>query len=326
MPRHAQFSTLYTETPHDWPTLHAAAALTFALAVSSGASLGVSLPVFGQLVVFAVLTAVVGIPHGGLDHRFGRAVCGPWAGKWWPGVFFLSYLSVGLSVLAGWTLMPLTTIAAFFLLAAIHFGEEESLPMSAVEGGMVIWIPFLARPREATSLLSLVCPGEMSGSLQNALSDVRPLLWVLALVLTGRVSYLAWVGLRDRERGALLKACRLAAFTVLFATAPVLIGFVAYFCGWHSTRELGGLANRVDPGRPSQGLMRVIRMSAPLSILLIVATVLAACWRFANGHSLEAVVLQAGFLTLSAVAVPHILLHKIAARLRVDPFFEVAQS
>jgi hypothetical protein len=47
---------------------------------------------------------------------------------------------------------PVVTIAIFFLLSALHFGEEGPFPMAAVEGGMVIWVPFLARPEEAPYL------------------------------------------------------------------------------------------------------------------------------------------------------------------------------
>jgi Brp/Blh family beta-carotene 15,15'-monooxygenase len=324
MPRYAHALAKYPEVLQDWTTLHAAAAL--ALALSAGAGLGNCLPVFGRVVVFAVLTAVVGIPHGGLDHRFGRAVCSPWVGKWWSVAFPLTYLSVALLVLAGWVMVPLTMIMSFFLWASFHFGEGGWSPMAAVEGAMVIWIPFLARPEDASSLLAMVIPGPMSGSVQNILSRVTPLLWALAFLFAAHLITMVWVGIRDRETRTFLKACRLTAFAVLFATAPVLIGFVTFFCGWHSTRELVDLARRMDPSRPSRGLSRVILLSAPLSILVVVATRLGAWWRFADGHSLQLVVVQGTFLALSAVAVPHILSHKIADRLGVDPFSAAAQS
>jgi Brp/Blh family beta-carotene 15,15'-monooxygenase len=132
--------------------------------------------------------------------------------------------------------------------------------------------------------------------------------------------------MRDREARTVLKACRATAFAVMFATTPVLISFASFFCGWHSTRELVELTKRMDSSRPSRGLWRVLRVSAPLSILLIVVIALAACWRFADGRPLESVVVQGVFLGLSAVAVPHILLHWIADRLIVDPFAVEAGS
>ena len=314
------------ELSHDGSTLRAATALAFTLALCAAASLGVSLPILGQVVVFAVLTAVVGIPHGGLDHRFGRAVCRPRVGGWWPLAFFSAYLGVASLVLAGWVLAPLTTIAIFFVLSAIHFGDEGSWPLSVVEGGMVIWVPFLTRPRETTRLLVMVTPGHLSESITSAAYQVRPLLWSLALVSAGGVMRLVWVGVRDRDLRAVLKAFRLTAFAVLFAVSPVLLGFMTFFCGWHSTRELADLAVRVNPSRPWDGLLRVIRMSAPLSALLIVAIGLAGWWRLAGGLPLESVVVQGVFLGLSAVAIPHILLHAIADRLGVDPFAAEAGS
>jgi Brp/Blh family beta-carotene 15,15'-monooxygenase len=326
MPRYEHILAKYPDDRRLWLTLLAAAALAFTLVFFVELHLGLSLPVFGQVVLFAVLTAVIGIPHGGLDHRFGRAICRPLAGKWWPVVFFVTYSSIGLLVLAGWVMVPLTTIAFFFLLSAIHFGEKGSLPMAAVEGGMVIWIPFLARPNEATALLALVTPGRISGSIQGVLSEARPLLWALAFVLAVHVTQLAFVGMRHRDRRSVLKACRLTAFAVVFAATPVLLSFATFFCGWHSTRELVDLAYRMDPSRPSRGLWRVLQISAPLSILLCAVITLAASWRFTYGYSLESVVVQGVFLGLSAVAVPHILLHAIADRFVVDPLRTEASS
>ena len=296
------------------------------LAFSTVSSLEVTLPVFGQVIVFAILTEAVGIPHGGLDHRFGSAVCRPLAGKWWPLAFYSAYIAVGLMVIAGWVIAPLSTIAIFFILSSIHFGESGSFAMAAFEGGMVIWIPFLARSREASSLLSLVAPGQISGSIQNIVCEMRPFLWLLLIVLAVRVSRLVWVGISDREPQTILKATRLIAFGVMFATAPVLISFATFFCGWHSTRELFDLSKRMDPSRPFRGLLRVLRESAPLSLLLIGVISFAAYWRVSNGHPFEAVVIQGVFLGLSAVAVPHILLHAIADRLIVDPFAAEAGS
>ncbi len=303
-----------------WSTGHAAVVVVLALGLSAATAVRISVPALGQTLLLAVMTAVVGIPHGALDHRFGRALCRPWAGRWWPFVFAAGYLSVGSLILAGWVITPLVTIAIFFLLSAFHFGGEGPFPMAVVEGGMVIWVPFLARPVEAVRLLSWVTPGRQTESIQSFVVEVRPFLWVLALILAGRVIWVASVGLCDSRPRIVLEAVRLAVFAGLFATAPVLLSFIAFFCGWHSTREIAQLAARANPSRPFRGLAWVIRESAPLTVVVVIATAVAAWWQLAGGQSAELVVVQAVFLGLSAVAVPHILLHAIAQRLHVDPF------
>jgi Brp/Blh family beta-carotene 15,15'-monooxygenase len=154
----------------------------------------------------------------------------------------------------------------------------------------------------------------------------RPIVWVFASVLAGRVIWLAWIGGRDRNPTVVLEALRLTAFAGLFATAPVLLSFVTYFCGWHSTRELRELALQANPTDPFHGMTRVIRESAPLTLVVVSATAFAAWWRLSGGHSAELVTVQAVFLGLSAVAVPHILLHAIARKHHAGPFCSEANG
>lgn len=310
---------------HSWSAGHAGISAVLAVSLAAGVASGLSFPGGVQLVLLAALTAVVGTPHGGLDHLVGRAVCRPIAGRWWPVVFSTCYLGLASVVLAGWVVAPLATALAFFLASAVHFGEGGRLPMAAVEGGMVIWIPFLARSGEASQLLSWVTPGHPSAIILDAAVVARPLLWGLALATAGRIAWLLWFGVLDRSPSRVIEAIRLAAFAGLFATVPVLVSFLAYFCGWHSTRELARLARWANPSRPVLGLSRVAWLSAPLTVMTVAATSLTAGF-YSSGRAVEGVVVQAVFLGLSAVAIPHIVLHAIAGKLGVHPFAAGAGS
>ena len=133
-------------------------------------------------VLLAVAVAVVGMPHGGLDHVVGRAVFEPLAGRWWSVVFLSSYLLIALAVVAGWWLMPLVTIALFFTASAFHFGNTEvgGRWVSPVLGGMVIWMPILARPDEVSSILGWIITRDSADDLAAVLPSVKVLSWVLA--------------------------------------------------------------------------------------------------------------------------------------------------
>jgi hypothetical protein len=193
-----------------------------AVGLSVAAAGSVSVPIGWQTLLLAAMTAVIGVPHGGLDHRFGRGVCHRWTGRWWPIVFAVGYLLIVTLVLVGWVIVPMATIGLFFVLSAIHFGDGESLPLAAVEGGMVIWVPFLARPEEAARLLAWVTPGRLSESIERAAVELRPLAWALAAFMIGRIIVLAWAGARDRSLRAAVEAFRLTAFAGLGArTGPV---------------------------------------------------------------------------------------------------------
>jgi len=261
----------------------------------------------------AAVVGVVGMPHGGLDHLFGLAVFEPYVGRWWRATFLLAYLGVAMVVVVGWFAAPAVTIALFFLVSAVHFGDDPTQGgFAPLDGGLIIWVPLIARPSEVATLLSWIVPGGDIEAIRQAVTAARPFLFALAGAFT--VQLLVLLG-----RGHVWAALRPALFAGLFAMLPVLISFGLYFCGWHSLREMIALSRRADPDRPWNGLRTVVRMSALRAGLAVVCTGLAA-WYFAADRHLTPVVVQAVFLGLSALAVPHILLHAAARWLGADPF------
>jgi Brp/Blh family beta-carotene 15,15'-monooxygenase len=270
--------------------------------------------VAAQAVALAVLVAVVGLPHGGLDHRVGRAVLRPALGRRWPRAFAPAYLGVMALVLAGWVLAPLPTLAGFVLLSAVHFGTADGeagspggLVRAALFGGMVVWVPALVRPAEFTRLLTWVVPGEWPEELLFA-PAVRCALWLALAAVLGCVA------VRPVRAGV-----PTLGFVALFALAPPLVGFAAYFCGWHSTRELARLARQAAPGEPLVGLGRVLAAAAPVAALA--ALLGAVGWAVAEAdRPLTPGLVRTVFVGLSAVAVPHMLLDLVAARTGANPF------
>jgi len=259
----------------------------------------------------ATMVAIVGMPHGGLDHLFGRELFRPRFGAFWVVVFGLAYLGTAGLVLLGWFVAPTLTVVLFFLISAIHFGDEENVrqPLRAVEGGMVIWVPLLFRQSEVAELLAWVVPGGDPERTRAGIIAAQPLLWAIAIF------FIANLMVCNR----ITSAVRNMAFFTLFVFAPTLVSFVVYFCCWHSTRELMELARRAYPLSPWRGLRRVMITAAPMAGLAVAATA-AAAWWFSGDRGLPPVLVQAVFLGLSAVAVPHILLHAAARNYGADPF------
>jgi Brp/Blh family beta-carotene 15,15'-monooxygenase len=145
-----------------------------------------------------------------------------------------------------------------------------------------------------------------------ALARVRPLIWALLALFVCDLLVLS-------IHGKKWVAARCAIFAVAFALLPVLVSFCCFFCGWHSVRELAGLAKRANPTNPLQGFVRVVRLAIPMAALAAIATV-AMAWWFAAERDPTSVVVRGVFLGLSALAVPHILLHEAADRLGAEPF------
>jgi Brp/Blh family beta-carotene 15,15'-monooxygenase len=296
------------------------------IAICAAATAALSLwgtPEFSVLVYgAAILVAILGVPHGGLDHWTGRRLLATrFRGSWWI-MFFPCYLAVGVAVAMSWFVFPVATVIGFFLLSAWHFGREDqqrarhvtgnhppadlvSHVFAVASGGLVIWVPALVRPAEMQALLTLIIPSSDG-------SQAAQIVWltqVLAMVL---FPIACLTGLRqimgnDRDWSDLVPA----ATAGLSATAPILISFTAYFCLWHSI--LGLIRLQSEEGLTSRQL---IAATVPLSALAVLGVMVIA-WLFR--HSMGAIStdsipasLQALFIGLSAIAVPHLLLHEWA--------------
>ncbi len=232
------------------------ASLAICIALAFWAGVMFSMPL--QVTVLAFAVAGIGLPHGGFDHWTGRRLVerGIFRNM---STFLAAYLAVLSLVVIGWYAAPLFTLLAFFALSAWHFGlEEEDERTSSLQplewlgmvarGGMVIWVPAVFQASAVERLLLAIIPDGSVATAQAAVICLRtlaPLLGVLTI-------FDVWTHWNRPQRTGTSSSSlrwtallRIACFGLLFATAPPLISFGVYFCGWHSIRGLLHLRRRV---------------------------------------------------------------------------------
>ena len=71
------------------------------------------------------LISTIGISHGALDNLKGYKVL-KFYGIKKKYLFYLTYIIISLIVIFFWILLPLLTLSLFLLVAAYHFGREDS--------------------------------------------------------------------------------------------------------------------------------------------------------------------------------------------------------
>ncbi|MCS7468055.1 Brp/Blh family beta-carotene 15,15'-dioxygenase [Stieleria sp. ICT_E10.1] len=265
------------------------------------------MPTTVTLAGLVVAVSLVGIPHGGLDHWTGRRLLGNRFPRTWAMIFFPSYVAVALVVALGWWVIPLATVVAFSLVSAWHFGIEDEQVMgrssvlnhllAIAVGGLVIWIPVLTQPDRVGSLLGSIVPPELILSTGTIVWTTR---WIAAALLPLAVSAILRGLMTHEHRG---RAARNLCFALMFLTADVLVSFGIYFCGWHSIRGLRGLTTT-----HRRSLPQVLLATTPLSVAAIVLSVIGM-WFWSSGQFLSDAVARTLFIGLSAIAVPHLLLH-----------------
>jgi beta-carotene 15,15'-dioxygenase len=269
--------------------------------------------------VLAVLVAVIGLPHGAADHRFARPRLEPVLGMAWLPVFLAGYLAIAVLVVCGWFLAPAATVVAFFIASAWHFGQEEPrFPVSPrglravsrfARGGLVIWTPLVFHARDVHTILGLVAPGGSGVAIQHATGLLTACSWLMLPLAAAAWSLQGLVAIRrtgQRRRVLLADNALVASLVVLFAVASPLVSFPVYFCGWHSARGLARLRRELGESWPE-----LARSLAPLTVGAIAVVGLAA-WLVLGGAGWNGTLIRATFVGLSAVAVPHLLLHGVA--------------
>ena len=301
--------------------MHAASITLLAWAMIGAACFfpaAAAIPVGG---VLALLVAVVGLPHGAADHRFARRRLEPLLGPAWGSVFLLAYLTIASGVVLGWFFEPAATILVFFLASAWHFGQEEpdlapgprGMKMlrpafRVARGGLVIWVPVAFQRDEVVRILSLTAPHGVAPQIQWAVDALVVCSWAMLAI---EVVAVVWQSLSAvasggrRRRILLLDILMLVSLVTVLAWMNPIVGFMVYFCGWHSARGLRRLRRELG-----ESWWQLALGLAPMTALSIALIALTACLVM-QAPTWNDTLIRATFVGLSAVAVPHLVLHGV---------------
>jgi len=173
-------------------------------------------------------------------------------------------------------------------------------------------------------MLRMIVPSKDAGVAEQIVFLTRSMAMVLCPVA------LVACLLQLKREGQDFNAWVPVATAGIAAIAPILVSFTAYFCLWHSILGLSRL-------RSQEGLKgpQFVASILPLS-LMAVAGVIAAGWFFRQSLGTSSVgpssvgtlpeSLQTLFIGLSAIAVPHLLLHGWAGLARRPSYRPETQS
>jgi Brp/Blh family beta-carotene 15,15'-monooxygenase len=296
--------------------MHAASVILLSWAMIGAACCAPSAGGLATAFSLAVLVAFVGLPHGAADHRFARPRLEPVFGPAWIVVFLLGYAIVAWSVALGWFLAPAATIVLFFLLSAWHFGQEEPrLPIGPrslrpvfrfARGGLVIWTPLVFRNDEVLRMLEVITPNGLGPETRWAVGALTGLAWSMLMIaaVAWCLQGMAAVEAVGRRRRALfLDNALVVSLVTLLAVTSTVVGFLVYFCAWHSARGLQRLRRELG-----ESWWQLAASLAPLTVasVALISVGAAAALR---ASSWDVTLIRATFVGLSAVAVPHLLLH-----------------
>ncbi|MEX5718946.1 beta-carotene 15,15'-dioxygenase, Brp/Blh family [Geodermatophilus maliterrae] len=281
------------------------AVLTAVLALSvlaPGAVAAAAVPV-------AVAGAVVGVPHGAVDHLV------PW---WWSdrrraprrflALVVVGYAAVAVAATSALLLVPTPALAAALVLSALHFGRGEvvawaeragrpvpgpaaDLPPCVAHGLAVVGLLLWRDPDTTDPWVRPLSAGIADAALASRSAG-------LVLVAGSVAAAVVWLLARRRVHDA----AELVLVAAVFAVAPPLAAFGAYFGLWHAVRHTGrllDLARAAEGGRGwGPAARRLARAAAGPSAVALAAV--AVLWQLGDVAGLQAQV-----SVLLALTFPH---------------------
>jgi len=256
--------------------------------------------------LFTIL--IIGISHGSLDNIKGTKLLKLFGYK--SSVLFYSiYLIISLSIIILWLILPNTVLLLFLIVAAFHFGKEDTVFsfkkkffMSEIlfflKGSSVIIAPLLFQ-RDATNTIFKTL---------NFYVFETPIFSNQFLVAFLFLSFLSSIYISN-QKNADIKALMIMDFLSLiilnFFLTPVL-AFTLYFCFLHSIRHSISLIFELDKFF-KVGLKKFISKAVPLTFLTGIVF-LIAIYFLNNFYKLDEAIYKVIFIGLASLTFPHILL------------------
>lgn len=277
---------------------------TAVFTIATGAVLGVAVWLTGSgndssvLILTALAIAVLfGMPHGALDLprariELGLTRRGPLA------LFFVVYLGLVAACIALWWWQPRLALATFLAYSAWHFAGDWRFDdrLAAWAGGLTtIGAPTLCHSDRVTEILRQITGG----------ADVSFIVAATALAGVAGLALFAKRCLHQRDRASL----ELALLWVLALSLPPLAFLAVYYGALHALRQTDCvLANLGNTRR------RALREAVLSSLAVVAVGALAATLLIVIlDTSPNAALLQAVFVGLAALTVPHMLLDGLLA-------------
>ena len=258
------------------------------------------------LIISLLLILSIGISHGSLDHIKGKKLLKILGFKS-SSIFYISYVIVGSITIIIWLLFPKFLLFLFLIVAAFHFGKEDSDFISKnknfeliyfFKGSLVIISPLLFHKNETLTIFKSLNFDISTNILIN--NEVLYLFIFLSFISNIILSLN-----KSFDVKSLLLMDFLSILILNYFLNPVL-AFTFYFCFLHSIRHSISLIKEINTNL-KKGLPIFIKKALPLTIITIFGYIFAI-YILNNYNELNDSIYKVIFIGLASLTFPHILL------------------
>ena len=258
------------------------------------------------LIVSLFLILTIGISHGSLDHIKGKKLIKVLGFKS-SSIFYFGYIFVGLTTIFIWILFPKFLLLLFLIIAAFHFGKEDSEFINKnknfeliyfLKGSLIIVAPLLFHKSETLSIFKSLNFDITSNAL---ISNEILYLFIFLSLISNIILSLN----KSFESKSLLLMDFLSILILNYFLNPI-IAFTIYFCFLHSIRHSISLIKEINKNI-KKGFPIFLKKALPLTIFTIFGYFFAIYF-LNNYNEFNESVYKAIFIGLASLTFPHILL------------------
>lgn len=275
--------------------------------------LGVNVPVWLELSVFAFFVIITGIPHGAVDHIVAAGVYNLEQTKKDQMRFYGTYLIIMLALGVVWIVSPILGFAIFIVISVYHFGQGDlsyltgsmsrtgSTLLYISRGLFLIGLPVLLHAEITFPIIE--------AAVQRDFGDGGFLITfggVLSGVLIIQHLFLLFF-IPKTVPGAVFKEFLLVILLgLLFYAAHPLVSFGVYFGLWHSLNHFYELRDHLKDGNQSFRFFSLYKKTIPFTLISFAG--LAILWLIQGAFGLENQMISLLFILISVLTLPHMLL------------------
>ncbi len=258
------------------------------------------------LIISLFLILSIGISHGSLDNIKGKKLI-KYLGYRSMSIFYLIYLLIGAVTILIWLIFPKSLLFLFLIIAAYHFGKEDSEFIDQkknfeliyfLKGSLIITSPLFFHKEETLAIFET-----LNFNISNNLIISDEILFIL--IILSLLSGIILSFKKNIEVKSLLLMDYLSILILNYFLNPI-IAFTIYFCFLHSIRHSISLIRELNKNL-KKGLQIFIKKAFPLTILTILGYVVSISI-LNNYNEFNETIYQVIFIGLASLTFPHILL------------------
>ncbi|MDC3356267.1 Brp/Blh family beta-carotene 15,15'-dioxygenase [Candidatus Pelagibacter ubique] len=265
-------------------------------------------------IICLLLILSIGISHGALDNQKGKRLI-----KLYNinniYYFYLIYLIIAATIIIIWLLAPTLSLIIFLIVAAYHFGKEDTeflitkksnidIILYFLKGILIIIAPLMFHFVETINIFKLLLIQNESFYLfLNFIENNYIISFIFLISLLTNIYFF----LKDFKLVNLLIFFDFTSILILNYFFTPLVAFTLYFCFLHSFRHSLSLITELDKYNFKNGLLTFIKKAAPLTILTAIFYLLSLYY-LSNHYLVNEAIYKVIFIGLASLTFPHILL------------------